>query len=485
MSESKSVAAIVLAAGQGTRMKSALPKVLHPVAGRPMAAWAVSAALDAGAERCVVVTGHGREAVESELTARFGDRVRFARQEEQKGTGHAVLCALPQLVDFDGRVLILYGDCPLLESTTMRRLVEHSERMGADLGLLTFELPDPTGYGRILRDDHGKVSAIREHKDATPEERGIREVNPGVYAMRARFLRESIGSLDTENAQGELYLTDLVDRAYRTTGVADVAGDPEELRGVNDRFELALCGNVRRRRIVEALARSGVGMEDPNTVYVEADVVVEPDAWLGANVHLRGKTVVSAGARIDVGCVLTDVFVAAHAELKPYTVAQESRIGEQAEVGPFSHLRPQSELGRKSKVGNFTETKKTRLGEGSKVNHLAYVGDGDIGRNVNVGAGTIFCNYDGFLKHTTVLEDEVFIGSDSQLVAPVRVGRGAYVASGTTVTRDVPADALAISRTKQENKDGLASKLRARGEAAKRAAKKPREDAGPKEGSSS
>lgn len=471
MSESNALSAIVLAAGQGTRMRSETPKVLHAIAGRPLAAWAIQAALDAGVARCVVVTGHGRASVESELAARFGDRVRFVHQAEQLGTGHAVRCALPALGDSQGRVIVLYGDCPLLESSTLKRLVEASERSEADLGLVTFRLQDPTGYGRILRDDHGKVTGIREHKDASPDEREIREVNPGVYAIRMPFLRSAIETLSSQNAQGELYLTDLVSRAYASTGVADIEGDEEELRGVNDRLELAICASVRRRRIVHALARSGVGMDDPNSVYVDADVVVEPDAHLGANVHLRGRTTIGAGAHIDVGCVLQDVSVAPGASLHPYTVVTASTIGEGAEVGPFSHIRPETELGPHSKVGNFTETKKTRLGEGSKVNHLAYVGDGIIGAHVNVGAGTIFCNYDGFLKHTTVLEDGVFIGSDSQLVAPVRVGKGAYVASGTTVTRDVPPDALAISRVKQENKEGVAQKLRARGEAEKAARK--------------
>lgn len=471
MSESNTLSAIVLAAGQGTRMRSETPKVLHRIAGRPLAAWAVQAALDAGVSQCVVVTGHGRERVESELAERFGDRVTFVHQAEQLGTGHAVRCALPALGAKDGRVMVLYGDCPLLEAETLRRLVQASTEAEADLGMITFVLENPTGYGRILRDDHGKIMAIREHKDATDEERAIREVNPGVYAIRLPFLRSAIEGLTTQNAQGELYLTDLVASAYATTGVADIEGDEEELRGVNDRLELATCAAVRRRRIVHALARSGVGMDDPATVYVDADVVVEPDAHLGANVHLRGRTVVHAGARVDVGCVLDDVEVAAGASLHPYTVASASTIGERAEVGPFSHLRPETELGPRSKVGNFTETKKTRLGAGSKVNHLAYVGDGIIGEHVNVGAGTIFCNYDGYTKNTTVLEDDVFIGSDSQLVAPVRVGRGAYVASGTTVTRDVPPDALAISRVKQDNKEAMAIKLRARGEAAKAARK--------------
>ncbi|MFO0695711.1 MAG: bifunctional UDP-N-acetylglucosamine diphosphorylase/glucosamine-1-phosphate N-acetyltransferase GlmU [Polyangiales bacterium] len=464
---STEVLAIVLAAGQGTRMKSETPKVLHEIAGKPLVAWAVDAALEAGMTRAVVVVGHGGERVETSLRARFGDRVSFALQAEQKGTGHAVRCAMDTLPGYEGRVVILYGDCPLLSAATIRELVTAST--GAKLGLLTAHITDPTGYGRILRDDTGRVRAIREHKDASLEERAIHEVNPGVYCIDAGFLRSAIATLDTNNAQGELYLTDVVEAAARQGSVVDVEGDMAELRGVNDRYELALCAKIRRAKLVEALARSGVGVADPDTLHVDADCIVEPDAWLGANVHLRGRTVVRRGARIDVGSVLTDVEVAENALVKPYSVAEKSVIGPSAEVGPFSHLRPETELGPKAKVGNFSETKKTKIGARSKVPHLAYVGDGILGEDVNVGAGTIFCNYDGYRKHTTVLEDGVFIGSDSQLVAPIRVGKGAYVGSGTTVTKDVPAGALAISRPKQENKEGMADKLRARMEAAKKA----------------
>jgi bifunctional UDP-N-acetylglucosamine pyrophosphorylase/glucosamine-1-phosphate N-acetyltransferase len=451
---------IVLAAGQGTRMKSATPKVLHAIAGRPLVAWAVGAALEAGARECVVVVGHGRDAVKAALHARFGERVRFAVQEEQNGTGHAVRCALEQaLPAYDGSVVISYGDCPLLTAETLRRLVH--ARGDAPLALVTATLPDPTGYGRMIRKD-GRVIAIREHKDCNETQRAIREVNPGLYAIDATFLREAIAGLDTNNAQGELYLTDVVAAAAKQAHVADVPGDMSELRGVNDRYELALCGEVIRRRIAETLARSGVGVIDPATTYVDADCVIEPDVTLEPNVHLRGACVVRAGAHVETGCVLTNVLVDEGAHLKPYSVATDSRIGPRADVGPFTHLRPQTELHEGAKVGNFCETKKTIVGPHSKVNHLAYVGDGILGEGVNVGAGTIFCNYDGFRKHTTILEDGAFIGSDSQLVAPVRIGKGAYVASGSTITKDVPDDGLAMSRTKQVNKEGYASKLKAR-----------------------
>lgn len=464
--------AIVLAAGQGTRMRSARPKVLHSIAGRALVEWSVGAALEAGLERAVVVVGHGREQVEATVRARFGDKAVFAHQAEQRGTGHAVQCALGALGPIEGTVVVLYGDCPLVRAETVAELVRARADEGTPLAMLTMTLADPTGYGRILRDARGEVTAIREHKDASEDERAVREVNPGVYAIDAAFLRSAIASLTTDNAQGELYLTDVVERAAREARVTTRPGDAGELRGVNDRAELAVCASERRRRIALAHARAGVGFASLDDVYVDADVTLEPDAWIGAGVHLRGRTHVSAGASIDVGAVLEDAFVGEGAHVLPYTVVRGSRLGAASEVGPFSHIRPDTELGEGAKVGNFSETKKTKLGRGAKVNHLAYVGDGVIGANVNVGAGTIFCNYDGVNKHTTVLEDDVFIGSDSQLVAPVRVGKGAYVASGTTVTKDVPPDALAISRTKQENKEGLAAKLRARNEALKAAAKK-------------
>ena len=287
-------------------------------------------------------------------------------------------------------------------------------------------------------------------------------MNPGLYVVRGDFLRKALAELRDDNAQGELYLTDLAATAAEVDRVVDVPGDLGELLGVNDREQLATVTAVLRERINRALARGGVGIVDPATTYVEVDCEVAPDARLEPGVHLRGRCRVAAGAHVDVGCVLENVEVEAGAYLKPYTVATESRVGPGAKVGPFAHLRPGSELGPKVKVGNFCETKKTRIGEGSSIGHLAYVGDGEIGAGVNVGAGVIFCNYDGYRKHVTTLEDGSFIGSDSQLVAPVTVGAGAYVASGSTITRDVPPDGLAVARAKQANKEGYASRLRAR-----------------------
>lgn len=454
--------AIILAAGEGTRMKSDLPKVLHRVAGRSMVSWVVRTALDAGASRCLVVVGYGRGDVERELVAEFGERVETVLQPEQRGTGDAVRCAIESDDSLAGRVAVLYGDCPLLPSRVLRELVARAAESSAECGLVTATIDDPSGYGRILRDTAGRVARVVEDRDCAPAERDIDEVNPGLYAFEVPFLREAIGELRTDNAQGQLYLTDVVELAASRGDVVDVEGDMTELTGVNDPKDLAIAAAARRRSIAEELARNGVQIADLDSVYVDVDCEIEPGASLGASVHLRGRCVVRAGAQIDVGCVLTDVVVDAGARLLPYTVATDSTIGPEAQVGPFAHLRPESELGPKSKVGNFSETKKTKLGEGSKVNHLSYVGDGVIGKDVNIGAGTIFCNYDGARKHVTTLEDGVFIGSDSQLVAPVTVKKGAYVASGTTVTQDVPEDALAVARVKQENKEGYAARLRAR-----------------------
>jgi bifunctional UDP-N-acetylglucosamine pyrophosphorylase / glucosamine-1-phosphate N-acetyltransferase len=477
MAEPSSFVAIVLAAGQGTRMKSALPKVLHPLLGRPMISYPVQAALDAGAERVVVVVGHGREQVEAELARRYDGRVITAVQHEQRGTGDAARCGAAAVPDHDGLLLVLNGDAALITSAPLQMLIARAQPTPNVLALLTSSLSDATGYGRILRDAQGRVVGVREQKDCTEDQKRIREWNPGVYAISAPFFRDGVAQLGTKNAQGELYLTDLVELAARKSGVADVPWEAEELEGVNDRIELTARERALRARVYAGHARRGVTIRDPGTVFIDTDVEIEPDVVIESGVHLRGACRIATGAHVDVGCVLRDVTVQAGARLLPYTVATASEIGPHAQVGPFSHLRPQSSLGEEAHVGNFVETKNTRLGPRSKANHLAYLGDGVIGEDVNVGAGTIFCNYDGFAKHTTVLEDRVFIGSDSQLVAPVTVQADAYVATGTTVTMDVPPGDLAIGRTRQVNKTGLGVRIREklRAQAAKvKAAKQPK-----------
>jgi bifunctional UDP-N-acetylglucosamine pyrophosphorylase/glucosamine-1-phosphate N-acetyltransferase len=430
-----------------------------------MIAWAIDAALAGGADRVIAVLGYGRDEVGGYLRERYGERVSVAIQEEQRGTGHAVLCALPSLGDAD-RVVVTYGDCPLLPAAAIAGIVKASA--GASLGMLVSTIEDATGYGRILRDAKGRVIAIREHKDASDEERAIREWNPGIYAIDAAFLRRELAKLRADNAQGELYLTDLVAAAAREGDVVDRAWPASDVAGINDRWDLAQAELAMQARIQRAHARAGVTIRDPNRTYVSADATIEADVVIEPDVVIRGRTIVRSGAVIDVGTVLEDVEVQAGARLKPYTVAYASAIGERAQTGPFSHLRPKSNLGPDVHIGNFVETKNTVIGKGSKANHLAYLGDGVIGENVNVGAGVIFCNYDGVQKHTTTLEDGSFVGSDCQLVAPITVGKGAYVATGTTVTLDVPADALAVGRARQTNKDGYASRLRARLKAAKR-----------------
>ncbi|MCA9622240.1 MAG: bifunctional UDP-N-acetylglucosamine diphosphorylase/glucosamine-1-phosphate N-acetyltransferase GlmU, partial [Myxococcales bacterium] len=456
--------AIVLAAGQGTRMKSSSPKVLHAVAGRPMVDWILHTAFAAGADDAVVVVGYGRDAVAAHLRDAFGDRVRIAVQEEQNGTGHAVACAMPS-VEADA-VMILYGDTPLLVAADLERVTQLRAETKRPMALLTCRVQDPTGYGRILRRD-GSVVGIVEHRDASEAQRAIDEINPGVYVADTAFLRRALSELRPDNDQGELYLTDVIAMAAEGDGVADALADAATLVGVNDRAQLAEVEATMYQRIADGWRREGVTIRQG--ARIEAEVQVGRDARIEHGVVLRGKTQIGEGAVLDVGCVLDDVEVAARAYLKPYTVATASTVGEDAQVGPFSHLRPDSHIGPEAHVGNFVETKKTRLHRGAKANHLAYLGDGEIGEAANVGAGTIFCNYDGFSKHKTTIEAGAFIGSDSQLVAPITIGAGAYVATGTTVTQDVPADALAIARTRQDNKLGYAPRLKARLLAAKKA----------------
>jgi bifunctional UDP-N-acetylglucosamine pyrophosphorylase/glucosamine-1-phosphate N-acetyltransferase len=444
-------------------MKSALPKVLHTLLGRPMLSYPVQAALDAGARKVVVVLGHGRDQVEPELARRFDARVVTTVQPEQRGTGDAARCGLLAAPEHQGLFLVFYGDVPLLPARALRQLCEHAQQ-NADrpLALLTATVDNAHGYGRMLRDAQGRVIGIREQKDCSAQEAEIREFNPGVYAIAAPFFRTAVTQLKSDNAQRELLLTDLVAMAAAQGGVADLPWDRMELEGVNDRTELVARERELRRALAKEHGKRGVTLRDPKTAFIDADVEIAEDVVIESQVHLRGRCVIGKGAHIDTGCVLRDVTVREGARLLPYTVATHSVIGERAQVGPFSHLRPESELGPDAHVGNFVETKKTRLGQGSKANHLAYLGDGVIGAGVNVGAGTIFCNYDGYAKHVTVLEDGAFIGSDSQLVAPVTVGKDAYVATGTTVTSDVPSGDLAIGRARQENKKGLGIRLRER-----------------------
>jgi bifunctional UDP-N-acetylglucosamine pyrophosphorylase / glucosamine-1-phosphate N-acetyltransferase len=453
------LAAIVLAAGQGTRMRSARAKVLHELLGRPLGLYPIELARGVGADPVVVVLGHQREAVEATLLARFGvGALTIVEQTEQRGTGHAVRLAMPALAGFTGDlVLVLYGDVPLLRRETLAALVGTARRYGC-LAIVTTTPPDPTGYGRILRDQRGHVIGVVEEKDASTEVRAIPEVNAGIYCGPADFFRTATAGLGARNAQGEYYLTDVVARAAEDIGVTVIEADFRDVAGVNDRRQLAEAEAAMSARINQRLM-AHVTFHDPSSAIVEPDVEVGVDVELGRNVALRGRTRIGHRARIGDGVILTDVEVGAGAEIRPYTVATDAVVGAGARVGPFAHLRPGTRLGPDVHLGNFVETKQTTLGRGSKANHLSYLGDATIGERVNVGAGTITCNYNGYEKSRTTIEDEAFIGSDTQLVAPVRVGKRAVIGAGTTVTRDVAAGALALSRGPQIEKPGYARKV--------------------------
>jgi bifunctional UDP-N-acetylglucosamine pyrophosphorylase/glucosamine-1-phosphate N-acetyltransferase len=455
-------AAVVLCAGMGTRMKSEQPKVLHPLLGRPLCAWPMAAAAEVGARPLVVVVGQKGDAVRAAVETQFASaEPRFAVQAKPLGTADAVRAAAEQLKGVTGPVLVLYGDTPLLTASTLRRLLDAQAQSNAKLALLSTTAVDPSGYGRLIRAD-GQVVRVVEDRDASSAERTLTEVNAGVYAVEARFLFTSLAALRPSNAQGEYYLTDLVALAAKAGGVASVAADFEETAGVNDRVDLAACARVLRQRINQAHMRAGVTLEDPESITIEASVVLGTDVVLEASVSLRNGTRVANGARIGQGTVLDAVDVGEGTEIRPYCVMEHSRVGPRCVLGPFARLRPGSELDEGVHLGNFVELKKARIGKGSKANHLSYLGDAVVGAGVNVGAGTIICNYDGVAKHLTEVGDGVFIGSDSQLVAPVKVGAGAFIAAGTTVTEDVPADALALSRAPQVVKPGWAKKRRER-----------------------
>jgi len=452
------LACLILAAGKGTRMVSAQAKMLHPILGAPLLSYPVERALELRASPIVAVLGYQRAEVEKALIARHSQgTVIVVEQTEQKGTGHAVRLGLAALSRWEGTVLILYGDVPLLSRETLTALVKKS-RSGGTLAILTAELAEPRGYGRVVRDSHGGVVEVVEHKDASEDQRRITEVNAGIYAAPAAFLRRATARLSPRNAQGELYLTDIVAKAATGIGVSSVSVNAEEMAGVNDRQQLVAVEKTLCRRIVSQLGRHAT-FRDPEAVLVEASVTVDQDAEIGGNVVLRGRTRIGAGARIENGCILTDTEVGAGAVLLPYTVANQSSIGPGAKVGPFAHLRPGSELGPDVHVGNYVETKKARLGRGSKANHLTYLGDTIIGEGVNVGAGTITCNYNGYEKRQTIIEDGAFIGSDTQLVAPVRVGKRAVVAAGATITEDIRDGALAITRVPLTQIDGYADRV--------------------------
>ena len=448
---------VVLAAGKGTRMKSLEPKVVHRALGVPLIEHVLRAADPLRPQTTVVILGHRAERVQEILGKRLG--LLFALQEPQLGTAHALLQAEPHLRGCRGTVVLLYGDVPLLRPATLRTLVETHHARGALATVLTAHVDRPFGYGRIVRED-GRIVAIVEEKDATPEQRAITEINSGIYAFELEPLFGALREIAPANAQGEYYLPDLV-RIYRSRGLTVetvVLDDAREILGVNSRKELAELTAILKSNRADELMAAGVTIEDPASAWIGPDVTIGTDTILHPNVYLEGRTRIGRGCEVHSGVRIVDSAIDDGVVINNFCVIVESHVSSGARVGPFAHIRPQSDVGEQAHVGNFVELKKTALGRGSKANHLSYLGDATIGANVNVGAGTITCNYDGEKKNPTVIEDGAFIGSDSQLIAPVRVGRGAYVAAGSSITEDVPPGALAVARGKQVNKDGWVAK---------------------------
>jgi bifunctional UDP-N-acetylglucosamine pyrophosphorylase / glucosamine-1-phosphate N-acetyltransferase len=435
---------VILAAGKGTRMKSALPKVLHPIAGRPLLGHVITAAKALNPARIVVVYGHGGEAVPKAFE---GSGTAFVLQEPQLGTGHAVQQALP-LLDGDGITLVLYGDVPLIMASTLTRVVEGA---ASGMSVLTVELDDPTGYGRIVRDGAGNVQRIVEQKDADGPTRAIREINTGIIAAPSAKLASWLGKLGNRNAQREYYLTDVIAMAV-AEGLPVHTAQPAsewEVLGVNSRDQLAHLERVWQRENARCLMASGVTLADPARIDVRGELACGTDVTIDVGCVFEGKVAIADDVVVGPYCVIKDSTIEAGSRIAAYSHFEGAHVGPNGRIGPFSRLRPGAKLAADVHVGNFVEIKASTLAEGAKANHLAYLGDSEIGKRVNVGAGTITCNYDGANKHKTVIEDDAFIGSDTQLVAPVRVGRGATLGAGTTLTRDAPADQLTVSRAKQ------------------------------------
>lgn len=457
---------VVLAAGEGTRMRSRFPKVLHPVLDRPLLGHVLAATEALAPAHTVVVVGHGRDAVVDYL-GQHHPGVTTVVQQEQRGTGHAVRIALAGRTPAGGPVVVLAGDAPLITADTLRELLSSHGEDDAAATVLSAYVKDPTGYGRIVRDQSGGIVAIVEDKDADEAQRAVREVNSGVYAFAPAALLRALAQLGTDNAAGEEYLTDVLAllRAEGRTVGAVAAASADEVLGVNDRVQLADVHRRLRDRVLLAWMRAGVTVVDPATTWIGVGVELEPDVVLHPNTHLEGRTRVAGGAHVGPDTTLRDVEVGAAARVRR-TEAVGAVIGERAEVGPFSYLRPGTTLAAGSKVGAYVETKNMVLGEGSKVPHLSYVGDADIGTGSNIGAATVVVNYDGVTKHRTVVGDHVRIGSDSMLVAPVSVGDGAYTAAGSVITDDVPPGALAIGRARQRNVEGWVARRRAGSSAA-------------------
>lgn len=455
MTQTSPLAGIILAAGLGTRMKSVLPKCAHPVCGIPMVEHIGRAMRAVGVDRPVVVIGHGGEVIRTSLSQ---EQYRFAVQETQEGTGHAARCAADELAGFDGPILLTPGDTPLLDADALKMIVDHHRATDAQVTVATFELPDAGQYGRIIR-SAGRFEKIVEFKNATPEERLVREVNSGVYCFDAKHLFDSLPKLSKENEQGEYLLTDVLELATHVECV--VFPDDSIFKGVNNRWEMAEAQEILRRRILRTHALNGVTLEDPNSIQIGPDVTIAQDVLIRAGTILEGTTSIGTGSVIGPYTQISDSAVGEEAAIRQ-SVVNNATIGNSVRIGPFAHIRPLSVIKDGAKVGNFVETKKTVIGEGAAANHLSYLGDAEVGPRANVGAGTITCNYDGFEKHRTTIGPEAFVGSNSTLVAPVTIGDGAIIAAGSTITSDVPAQAMAFGRAVQVTKEGRAEEFRSK-----------------------
>ncbi len=451
---------VILAAGLGTRMRSKHAKVLHRVGGLPLAEHVVRAAKTVAApERIAVVTGHQAEAVEAALA---GHGVGFVRQAEQKGTGHALACCRERLAGMDGLLMVLYGDVPLLAAATIERLRDVQASSGAAATVITTTVEDPTGYGRVMVNASGDVTAIVEHKNCSEAQRAVRVINSGIYCFRADLLWEHIGSIQPNETTGEYYLTDMAEilarHGHRMRAMH--VEDPRELLGINTRVELAEADRVLREARCRELMLAGVTIERPETVTIDTDARAGMDTVIEPFARLLGATAVGEDCRVGAGAILDGAVLENGSAVHAYSVVAHSRIASGAQVGPFARLRMGAEVGPNARVGNFVELKKTRMGAGAKSQHLAYLGDSEVGANANIGAGTITCNYDGFSKHQTKIGAGAFVGSNATLVAPVELGDGSYVAAGSVITDGVPADALALGRSRQVVKEEWARRRR-------------------------
>ncbi|RKQ33027.1 bifunctional UDP-N-acetylglucosamine diphosphorylase/glucosamine-1-phosphate N-acetyltransferase GlmU [Oceanobacillus halophilus] len=451
--------AVILAAGQGTRMKSKLYKVLHPVMGRPMVQHVIDQLTPLNLDETVTIVGFGAEKVKEVI----GNQSNYVIQEEQLGTGHAVMQAESLLSDKDGTTIVVCGDTPLITNTTFEALFEHHEKEGASATILTAKADDPAGYGRVIRNAENEVERIVEHKDANDAELQVSEINTGTYCFDNQALFAALKEVSNDNAQGEYYLPDVIEilRGKEEKVSAFMTEHFEETLGVNDRVALAKAEKIMKKRINEKHMRNGVSIIDPDNTYIQSNVTIESDVVIHPGSVLKGSTIIKEDAEIGPNTEITNCQVGEGTVIK-HSVASDSNIGQHVNIGPFAHIRPESVVGNGAKVGNFVEIKKTKMGEGSKASHLSYLGDADVGSNVNIGCGTITVNYDGTNKYLTTIEDDAFIGCNSNLIAPVTIGKGSYVAAGSTITKDVPTEALSVARARQTNKEGYVTKLKNR-----------------------